>query len=94
MKSKFILKKPGQKLIKIDLEYENNKIINIQIKGDFFLYPEESIEKLEKILIGEDINKKNLIKKINNFFKINNIVPYGISSESIVEAIIGCLKNK
>ncbi|MBN2422702.1 hypothetical protein JXB41_05715 [Candidatus Woesearchaeota archaeon] len=93
MKSKFILKKPGQKLIKLDLEYKDNTIKSIQIKGDFFIYPEEAIEQLEKELVNEEINRDNLIKKIKEFFEKNNITPYGITAEAIVEAIEGCLNN-
>ncbi|MBU0757061.1 MAG: hypothetical protein KKF44_03270 [Nanoarchaeota archaeon] len=88
----FILKKPGQKLIKLRLEYEDNLIKNIQIKGDFFMYPEEGIEDLEKELIGKEIDTKELIAFIDEFFEKNDVTPYGISSEGIAEAIVGCLE--
>ena len=93
MRTSTRLKKPGFKLVKLDLNYKDNKIIDIEIKGDFFLYPEEAIEELEKELIGEKIEKEKLDRKIDNFFDKNDITPYGINSEIIVEAILNCLKN-
>jgi lipoate---protein ligase len=44
----------SEKLIKIFLGYDEcTKIINsIKITGDFFLYPEESLDELEANLIG------------------------------------------
>ena len=44
----------SKKLVKISLEYdEDSKIINsITITGDFFLYPEETLDELEVNLIG------------------------------------------
>ena len=50
----------SKKLVKISLEYdEDSKIINsITITGDFFLYPEETLDELEVNLIGHKTRKR------------------------------------
>ncbi len=93
MKGKSILKVPGGKLLKIFLEYDN-KIRKIKITGDFFMHPEESLEKLEKELVGLELNKDLLLKEINIFFKENNVRLFGLESKDIVEGIINCLSHK
>ncbi|MAF36732.1 biotin--protein ligase [archaeon] len=42
----------GGKLVKVWVEYTPGKILNVQILGDFFLHPEEGIERLEKSVVG------------------------------------------
>ena len=85
----------AKKLIKILLEYEdqdNHKIIySIRITGDFFLYPEESLDELEMGLRGTRLDKDELKKKIDRSL-INSEV-FGFDSESMSDAILGCFTN-
>jgi hypothetical protein len=61
-------------------------VINkIKITGDFFLFPEESIERLEDALVGSGTSEGELLKIINNFYE--NIDSYGILPGDIVKAI-------
>ena len=48
----------SKKLIKISLEYTDNKkiISSIRITGDFFLYPEETLDQIEASLIGKKMD--------------------------------------
>ncbi|MFH0874372.1 MAG: lipoate protein ligase C-terminal domain-containing protein [archaeon] len=84
---KIILKKPGMKLLKLSLEEERGIIKKIAIKGDFFIYSEESIEKIEEFLVGKKISE-NLATQLNDFFKKNKIECVGISAEVIAEGIL------
>ena len=56
MQSKSIYKVPNGKLLKIFLEFneKNNSIESIKITGDFFAYPEETIEIMENKLKNND----------------------------------------
>jgi lipoate-protein ligase A len=45
-------KLPGGKLLCVDVEFSEGRINKIRITGDFFLHPEETIEKIEGSLIG------------------------------------------
>lgn len=81
----------SQKLIKVFLEYDelNNTIHSITISGDFFLYPEEDIDKLETSLIGTRLEKNSIKQKIQQCLQNSEI--FGFDSESMTEAIFGCL---
>lgn len=79
------------KLLKISLDYDK-AIQKIQITGDFFLYPEEAIETIQKQLQGTDLNKEKLTHKINEIFKQEKIEAFGFNSEQLAEAILGACK--
>ena len=84
----------SEKLIKILLEYEEHtKIINsVKISGDFFLYPEENLDKLELNLIGTKLEKYTIKQKIEEC--LNYSEAFGFDSESMTDAILGCLKQE
>ncbi len=84
----------SEKLIKILLEYEEDtKIINsVKITGDFFLYPEENLDKLEVNLIGTKLDKDTIKLKIEEC--LNYSEAFGFDSESMTDAILGCLKQE
>lgn len=84
----------SKKLIKISLEYdEDSKIINsITITGDFFLYPEETLDELEVNLIGTKLGKDEIRQKIEKC--LNGSEAFGFDSESLTDAILGCLKKE
>jgi len=86
-----------QKLIKILLNYndqeDSKKIINsIKITGDFFLYPEESLEDLEAQLKGTLLDRYKLKEKIDKC--LENSEAFGFDTESMVAAILGCVDGQ
>ena len=86
-----------EKLIKILLEYndqeDSKKIINsIKITGDFFLYPEESLEYLEAQLKGTVLDRYKLKEKIDICLKDSEA--FGFDAESMVAAILGCVDGQ
>ena len=83
-----------KKLIKILLEYEedkeNNRTINsVRITGDFFLYPEESLDDLETQLIGTPLHRDELKRRIDKCLNFSEA--FGFDSDSLSNAIMGCL---
>ena len=92
MKGQYILKKEGQKLLRVYTDYENNILLGVKITGDFFMHPEESISYIEKNLIGTKIVFQELVSRINNIIAAYDIKIYGITADSIAESIIGCVK--
>jgi small-conductance mechanosensitive channel len=94
MFSKSIYKIPNGKLVKINLEYDesSNKIVSIKITGDFFAYPEEAIDILEKELENIVLSKKILYNKINQIIESNNFEFIGVNSEGLTDGIMMCLK--
>ncbi len=85
MLKKSIYKIPGGKIIKVSLEEEQGKINKVEISGDFFLYPEESIIILEKSLEGVCLD--NAKEKIDEVIKNNKLQLFGLSAEGIVQAL-------
>ena len=91
---KSVYKVPDGKLLKIKLEYDENKnnIENIKITGDFFDYPEESIEIMEEKLKNIQIEKNTLFEKIKSIINEYEIEFIGLNAEGLTEGILMCLK--
>ncbi len=94
MIAKSVYKIPNGKLLKIKLDYneKTNRIIDIDIMGDFFAYPEEGIAKIENKLKNITIDKDILYKKIESIIKKNMIQFIGLDSNGIVKGIMMCIK--
>ena len=93
MKCRSIYKIPNGKLLKIFIDYDkkNNLITEINITGDFFAYPEESIEILEDQLKNVSLKRNTLFKKIESVINKNKIEFIGLNIEGLVEGILRCL---
>ena len=82
----------SKKLIKISLEYTDSKIISsIRITGDFFLYPEETLDQIEASLIGLKMDRNSIKETIEKC--LSHSEAFGFDSESLTEAIVGCLHS-
>lgn len=75
-------------MIKVELELANSKISDISISGDFFMYPEESIEKLEQGLRGVEIKKKKLLEAVQKFYSTTRAQTPMVEPKHWVEAIL------
>lgn len=87
MNKKTITKKiPKGKLIRVKIEYDNI-IRNISITGDFFIHPEEAIEKIEQSLVGTSINlpENELEKRMDT--SAENAELIGFSSQDLAQII-------
>lgn len=90
---KALYKVPNGKLLKIFLDESRGQIVNIRITGDFFVHPEESIEKLEDALIGSQLEEEFLANKINNFLKLSPTTLFGLDVPSLVSTILTAHKS-
>ncbi|RLE71940.1 MAG: hypothetical protein DRJ45_02740 [Thermoprotei archaeon] len=73
----------GGKSVKIDLEIIDGKIVKFILSGDFFAFPNEKLEEMEKKIIGKSIDEAEKI--INKYkYKINLI---GISFNDILSLL-------
>ncbi|MGI0072905.1 MAG: lipoate protein ligase C-terminal domain-containing protein [Nitrosotalea sp.] len=84
----------SEKLIRVLLEYDEQKktIHSITISGDFFLYPEDALEKLESSLVGVKLERSVINKQIQDI--LHDAEAFGFTAESMTEAILGCLSKK
>lgn len=92
MHSHSIYKVPQGKLLKISLEFDEKKniILEIHITGDFFVYPEEAIEMLEKKLRNMVIERKHLLEKISSMIAQYKIQFIGLNAEGLTQGILMC----
>ncbi len=83
-----------EKLVKIELSYlqKSMEIKSIKITGDFFLHPEETIEKLEVSLVGVKLEKESIKNKIESILKNSEF--YGFNVDSLSNAIVDCVKER
>ena len=88
MQKKIAYKVPDGKLVKITMDFEDEKIVKVKIMGDFFMHPEEKIEELEKELVGVELVKETLTDKVGKF--LENVDVFGVDGEGFAEAIMRC----
>ncbi len=79
-----------EKIHKIELKFQENirQIHSINITGDFFIHPEETIETLEASLVGIKLEKESLTNKVSSVLKDCQL--YGFDVDSLADAIIQC----
>ncbi|MEK7524443.1 MAG: lipoate protein ligase C-terminal domain-containing protein [Patescibacteria group bacterium] len=85
---KAIYKVPNGKLLKISLEDHDGKIDSIKITGDFFMYPEEHIEKLEASLKGCELLVPALEARLKDFLEKTPTSFFGLDNASLVSTIL------
>jgi lipoate-protein ligase A len=92
MQSHSIYKVPQGKLLKISLDYDEKKnvITDIRITGDFFAYPEEAIELLEKKLKNIVLDRVVLLDTISFLIAQNHIQFIGVNAEGLTQGILMC----
>lgn len=81
-------KVPGGKLVRVKMELDDENITSIQILGDFFLHPEETIYTIEESLLGSKLSRKDLLRGINSVMKEASAELIGATPEDIVNAIL------
>jgi lipoate---protein ligase len=81
-------KGPGGKLIRVRLSEDRGLIRSIQITGDFFLVPEESLPKLEKMLEDAPLRENDLRVLVDRFFRGTRAQGLGVSPDDFVKAIL------
>lgn len=75
-------------VIKVELELKNNRISRVSISGDFFMYPEEAIEALERALEGVEAKEDVLLTAVLNFYSSTGAVTPMIEPGHWVEAVM------
>lgn len=93
MKSQARQKVKEGKVVKVQIEYDE-VIETIRITGDFFLHPEDILDKIEKGIIGLErtVSEERIISNINITIAGEDIQMIGISPESIAGLVKEALK--
>ena len=81
---------PGGKLIRVECAVEEGKVVEIAITGDFFVHPEDDVQKLERELVGLNAEPEVLKRYILDFFKRGSVI-VGDTSDDFAKAILEAL---
>lgn len=76
------------KLVKVDLEYDE-VITGVKITGDFFMHPEETLEEIEKGLLGlkRDATDQTIAHRIREIMEVHDAQMIGLGPESLAKII-------
>ncbi len=75
-------------VIKVELELTDDAISRISISGDFFMYPEDAIDRLERSLIGAKADRSSLLAAVKDFYSSTDVRTPMVEPEHWVEAIL------
>jgi len=80
-------------VIKVELRLSGDIISSISFSGDFFMYPEDAIDRLESELIGERVEKESLIAAVRKFYVSSGVRTPMLEPEHWVEAILKAVRS-
>jgi Bacterial lipoate protein ligase C-terminus len=86
-------KAPGGKMLRIRLIEKQGRIKSAKISGDFFLIPEDSLPKLEKMLEDVRLDESELKLLVDRFFRGTSAKGLGVSPGDFVKAILSARKD-
>jgi hypothetical protein len=75
-------------MVRVRLTEKDGRIETAKISGDFFLIPEESLSKLEKMLEDARVDEKELRLLVERFFRGTGARGLGVTSDDFVKAIL------
>lgn len=81
-------KAPGGKLLRVRMTKRDGRIESVKLSGDFFLIPEDSLPKLEKMLVDVRLNESELKLLVDRFFRGTQAQGLGISPDDFVKALL------
>lgn len=81
-----IYKVPGGKLLKLKAHLDGNLLNSIEIRGDFFMYPEDGVMKIEEFLAGTTIGE-NFVNNLTEFIMSEGMEVFGFGAQDIYDAL-------
>ena len=79
---------PGGKLVKVKLEISSGKISDVKILGDFFLHPEETLQRIEESLIGSTVDESTIENVIAHVLRESDATLIGATAADIAKTIM------
>ena len=85
---------PGGKLVKIKLETSSGMISDVKILGDFFLHPEETIQRIEELLLGSTADETSIENKVAQALTESDATLIGATAADIAKTIMMAWKGE
>lgn len=81
-------KTPGGKLVMVDFDIEQGRLKNVVVSGDFFLYPEETLDTINATLedAPSDLDSDELVRRLESAIP-DSAELLGFSPEAVVVAV-------
>lgn len=81
-------KTPGGKLVVVDFTVADGRMTGVQITGDFFLYPEEVLERWTAVLEGSQVGcgMDERTAKLNRELAPTDVL-VGVNAEAVATAV-------
>lgn len=83
--------KAAKGVIRVKARVKSGKLRNIQIAGDFFMYPEDGLWDLERSLVGTRATRDTILSTVKAFYERANLITPGVTPEDFTEAIVRAL---
>jgi hypothetical protein len=83
---KIIYKVPGGKLLKLRVVVEGTVLNYIEIRGDFFLYPENGLTLVEKFMEGKPLDE-SFVSDCDQYILSEKIDIFGFSPQDIYDVL-------
>jgi len=79
----------GGKLLRVRADHDGNTLVGVAITGDFFLYPEEGLSVLEKMLAGAPLHEgdEQMAARIETIMTGSGIVSLGFGPSDLATVI-------
>jgi hypothetical protein len=85
--------KAAKGLIKVKVNVRQGLIGGIVISGDFFLYPEDKLWEMEKMLIGVEAEREKVLAAVRRFYGENRVLSPGVAPEDFAEAVMKAVEK-
>ena len=85
---------PGGKLVKVKLKIACGRIAEVQLLGDFFLHPEETLQVIEDSLVGSPPDKTAIEKLIDEIMLESDAILIGATAADIAKTILMAWKSE
>ena len=81
-------KTPGGKLVMVDFDVHDGRLANVMVSGDFFLYPEETLESINAALedTSAGADSEAMLERLNGAIP-DDASLVGFSPEAVVTAV-------
>ncbi|MHA2208091.1 MAG: lipoate protein ligase C-terminal domain-containing protein [Candidatus Thorarchaeota archaeon] len=86
-------KAPGG-LLRVTVEEVDDKIRDIVISGDFFMYPHDAIADIERALVGAKLGTEEVLSRIMRVYEKQSLESPGVTPEDFETAIKMALEAK
>ena len=80
-------------LIRVRISTKGSTISEITISGDFFMYPEDLLWKLEKTLLGADATREAILSRVQDFYRSTRALTPGVAPQDFSEAVMRALSS-